>query len=318
MFERFTNDAKRAVVAAQEEARGARRAAIEYDDVVVGVLAQPRNVGAWLLAELGVDVGAVLVEIRAGRPTGTATVQGHLPFTAAAKDELDQLPYAAALLRDEHLGTEHLILVTLTVGRSLGARLLVQAGADAPRYRAAIEAHAGRLRSGAIHAEAPHLYRAVEHLRASDGANALTEADLALADAARSGQQPMLAHAQNLVAWIISLGMVEGRYPEALALVEQALAQLPDEVGIAGTRLAVLSVMGRGAETIAGHERILALGDEVLGEKRGVSHSFLARALLDVGDLRAARSHLEEADRLATTWPIHTDTWRRLRDLEER
>lgn len=316
MFERFTPDAKRAVVLAQQEAREARRPSIEADDLVAGVLVLPRCLGSWLLTGLGVDVAAVLSQVRSERPTGDGAPEGNLPFTPGAKAELEQSMLAMASFDDEHIGTEHLVLVALIVGRSRASQLLNQAGVDAARYRAAIAAHPTRVRSGAIYADAPAFPQAVEHLRAGDGERALAQADVALAEATRSGNQPALAHAQNLLGWIVALRLIESRYDEALALVDQALATLPTEDAIIGTRLALLTVMGRGAETIVGQERILSLGDEVLGEERGISHSLLARAYLDSGDIDRARFHLREAERQPTPWPVHSDTWRRIDELD--
>jgi len=317
MFEHFTDDARRAIVMGQELARRRGASPIETDDVVCAVLGMRATLGTEILASRGLDARAMAAAIAAELPTRLPVLAGHIPFADHVKTVLTQALAGSKALGDEHVGTEHLVLGVLATGGSRGWRHLHDAGVTADAYREAVATHADRAASGSSFTDSLHLERAMAKLAAHDGLGALRDADAALALARNEANGPEpLALAQNMVAWVVALTMVEARFAEALALVDQALAAQPDSEAIQGTRWAMLTVVGRGPEAIEGHQAILALGDDVLGDDRGVSHSFLARSYLDAGDLDQARHHLREADRLGAPWPIHQDTWRRLDDLD--
>jgi len=317
MFEHFTDDARRSIVVGQELARARGASAIETDDVLRAILDMRATLGTTILTSRGLDAKAMFVAIGTEMPSTSASITGHIPFVEHVKTVLVQALTASKSLGDEHVGTEHLVLGVLVAGGSRGWRHLRDAGVTADAYREAVEAETDRAQAGTAFTDSLHIARAMAKLAEADGPGALAEADAALAAARAEGDQgEQLALALNMVAWVVALTLVEPRFAEALALADQAVALQPDSEAFQGTRWAMLTVVGRGAEAIEGHQAILALGDDVLGADRGVSHSFLARSYLDIGDLDQARHHLREADRLGAPWPIHRDTWRRLDDLD--
>lgn len=316
MFERFTPDARRVIVVAQELSRARGGPYIEIDDIARAVLGLPSTLGCELLVSFDVDPVATTEAIRAGQPTGSKRPEGHIPFALDVKAMLERAVRGAFTLHDSHIGTEHLTWGILATGGSRAWKAIGERGVDSDRYWAALAARTDRASAGSAAGDAAHLEQAHRLLLAHDGPAALAEADLALADAERSGQQPHLAHAQNLVAWLVALQVQAGRYDEALDLIHRALAARPAEEALQGTRWSLLAVMGRGADAVAGLEHVLTLGDDVLGPERGVSHTFLGRALLDAGDRDGARAQAREADRFGAPWPVQQDLWRRIDELD--
>ncbi|MET7991242.1 Clp protease N-terminal domain-containing protein [Amycolatopsis sp. NPDC005232] len=147
MFERFTLDARLAVVEAQIVAREAGARQIELTDVLAGLARTENGAGLRLLEELGVtreDVLAELDRIRRRGGISDADVaaltefgidveqiverveethgpgalagggrrakRGHIPFAADAKRTMELSLREAVKLGDKHLGQEHLLL----------------------------------------------------------------------------------------------------------------------------------------------------------------------------------------------------------------
>ena len=175
MFERFSKDARSAVVEAQTVARAAGSAAIDTRHVLVALAGSPGPVADGLraagldpatvartvrdelragdldaeaLASLGIDLETVRRETdatfgdgaldRAGRKTR----KGHVPFTAEAKKALELALREAIRLGDKGIDGRHLLLGILRAdcpgGRSL-ERALRGAGTDVAALRAAVE-----------------------------------------------------------------------------------------------------------------------------------------------------------------------------------
>ncbi|ATY09184.1 ATPase [Amycolatopsis sp. AA4] len=174
MFEKFTHDARRAVVEAQAAAQeaGAREisaqavfaglARVESGEAVrllqaLGVsredvfaeLARVRRRGglsdadAEALTEFGIDVDQIVERIEQTHGPGALaqasrpTKRNHLPFTEDAKNALQMSVREAQELGDKHLGQEHLLLA-LVKQRGPVADFLAARGVDYPAVRQAV------------------------------------------------------------------------------------------------------------------------------------------------------------------------------------
>lgn len=151
MFERFTDEARRVVVVAQEEAREAHSPEIgpQHLLLALGVVAGPgsdalRASGTELgrlrdavlavaddalddcaLAAVGIDLSAVREKVEAAFGAGALSARrhrrrkdGHLPFAGESKRALEQALRAALRLGDRSLDSRHLLLGLLAVGDS--------------------------------------------------------------------------------------------------------------------------------------------------------------------------------------------------------
>lgn len=164
MFERFTSNARSAVVLAQEQARTMRHDHIGAEHLLLGVMTMPDTVGARVLGRLGVDINAVRPQVeglawqdaealralgidmdevrrRAEETLGAGALdrpgpprtrigsrrrsRGTVPFHPSAKAALVQSLREAVHLSHDYIGTEHLLLGLLADEHG-PARLVLQ------------------------------------------------------------------------------------------------------------------------------------------------------------------------------------------------
>lgn len=156
MFERFTKDARHAIVFAQEEARMLNHDEIGVEHILIGVLATEEAGLAELLATVGLSVDearsvvakrhkddvlgvadaealrSIGIDLDAVRESLDATFGqdaldrareddrrdwfgrprnfGHIPFTGDAKKAVELSLREALARKDDHIGTEHVLL----------------------------------------------------------------------------------------------------------------------------------------------------------------------------------------------------------------
>nr|WP_017571383.1 Clp protease N-terminal domain-containing protein [Nocardiopsis halotolerans] len=132
MFERFTAEARRVVVLAQEEARELRHRNIGTDHMLLGLLGVREGIAARALGALVVDHESALAEVAgtAGRRKRLFKPQGHIPFTTETRKALEESLREAIRLGHHHIGTEHLLLGLLRPKH--GAAVSVLSGLGAP------------------------------------------------------------------------------------------------------------------------------------------------------------------------------------------
>lgn len=170
MFERFTKEARAAVVGAERVARDTGSRSIDTRHVLVALMENPgpvyrslREAGTDVeslaakaradlrsggldgdaLAGLGIDLDAVRRQAdavfgpgaleRAGR-----TPRGHIPFTPDAKKALELALREAIRLKQKSIHSGHLLLGILRANSPARA-LLLQAGVDTQALRRALE-----------------------------------------------------------------------------------------------------------------------------------------------------------------------------------
>jgi hypothetical protein len=139
-FGRFTDQARNAVVTAQNEARAAGSPEIGTAHLVLGLLADPGSPAARALLAGGRTAGAVRAAATAALPPRGADVPDFVPFDDTARAALERT-FAVAERRGDHaIDTEHLLLALLEVGD--GAGLLAGLGVTTRAVEAAAEAAA--------------------------------------------------------------------------------------------------------------------------------------------------------------------------------
>ncbi len=147
IFNRFAKEARTCVEAAVEEARMLGHDSVGDEDLLLGVLRSDEGMAAAALSSLGVtlegareeseamlsdalsSVGISLEEVRreAGDAFEMRIPQGRrLPFSPRAKKALEHALREAVRLRDNRIGTEHVLLGIL--GNEDGAAVRMLAG----------------------------------------------------------------------------------------------------------------------------------------------------------------------------------------------
>ena len=122
MFERFTDRARRSVVAAQEEARQRNDKHIGTEHLLLGLLTEPDAIAGRVLTQLGIGLAATRADVAAIIGTGAGSPGGHIPFTPRAKKVLELAFREALQLGHNYIGTEHILLGLVREGEGVAAR----------------------------------------------------------------------------------------------------------------------------------------------------------------------------------------------------
>jgi hypothetical protein len=128
VFGRFTLLARRATVAAQEEARRAKHNYIAGEHILLGLLDEPEGLAAQAIEALGHSLDDVRSVVVAALGPAGEDVAGHIPFTPESKKVLELTMRDALRLGHNYVGTEHILLGVLGVEDGVGARVLAQLG----------------------------------------------------------------------------------------------------------------------------------------------------------------------------------------------
>src|SRR5687768_7620490 len=139
MFERYTENARRTLFFARDEAGQSGAPSIDTLHLLLGLIREPEESTARIFAEAGLSLADTRREIHQiadkGLPISTAV---EMPFN----DDLKQALYAAAEEADRllhnHVGPEHLLLGLLRIEESGAARLLTDKGLRIAAVRDAI------------------------------------------------------------------------------------------------------------------------------------------------------------------------------------
>jgi ATP-dependent Clp protease ATP-binding subunit ClpC len=137
MFERFTDEARAVVVAAQSEAKELRHNFIGTEHLLVGLVSVESAV-AGLLAERGVTRERVLSQVVNSLGHGSSENNGHVPFTPRAKKVLELALREGLSLGHNYIGAEHLLLGIIREGNGVAANILVACGIDLGELRRAL------------------------------------------------------------------------------------------------------------------------------------------------------------------------------------
>jgi ATP-dependent Clp protease ATP-binding subunit ClpC len=130
MFEKFSEPARQVIVFAQAEARALGHDHIGSEHLLLGLIGEGAGSASYAFGRLGITVEAaremVAAEVhqRPQSPPGP----GQLPFTPRAKATLAAAPRQALGLKDEYVGTEHLLLALLIERDARTASILASLG----------------------------------------------------------------------------------------------------------------------------------------------------------------------------------------------
>jgi ATP-dependent Clp protease ATP-binding subunit ClpC len=135
VFDRFTDRARRAIVTAQEEARGLHHGYIGTEHILLALLHDDDCVAARVLTTSGISLNAARTKVAAIVGRGELPASDYIPFTPSAKTLLELALRETLRLGHDHIGTGHLLLGLLRQGDSRAAQALGELGADAGQVR---------------------------------------------------------------------------------------------------------------------------------------------------------------------------------------
>ncbi len=136
MFERFTNQSRRAVVLAQEEARELHHSYIGTEHLLLGMLREGTGSAARALTSMDVSLDAARQAVEASVGPGKhQQPSGHIPFTPRAKKALELALRESLQLGQNYIGTGHLLLGLITQDDDVAIGILGHLHADVTDLR---------------------------------------------------------------------------------------------------------------------------------------------------------------------------------------
>jgi ATP-dependent Clp protease ATP-binding subunit ClpC len=135
MFERFTDEARRIIVLAQEEATRLDHNWIGTEHILLGLIKEGDGVAARALESFGISLDAARQKVEEIIGRGQQGPSGHIPFTPRAKKVLELSLRESLQLGHTYIGSEHILLGLIREGDGVAAQVLVVQGADLNRVR---------------------------------------------------------------------------------------------------------------------------------------------------------------------------------------
>ena len=136
MFSRFTEQAKRAILLAQEEANRLNHGYLGTEHILLGLIREDEGIAANALKNSGIDLAQVRQQVEKVVSRGeAASFLGQISFTFRANRALQLAAKEARQLGHDYLGTEHLLLGLTKDKESLAAQILMGLGVDLDQLR---------------------------------------------------------------------------------------------------------------------------------------------------------------------------------------
>ena len=138
-FERFSDEARRVVVLAQDEAQSVGHNYVGTEHLLLGLLMLGEGAAADALGALGVTHEAAREQVIAIIGVGSAPVTGRLPFTPRAKQTLELALREKTARGARCIEPEHLLLVLAREPEAVSTQVLAALGATEESLRAAVD-----------------------------------------------------------------------------------------------------------------------------------------------------------------------------------
>jgi Clp amino terminal domain, pathogenicity island component len=148
-FERFTKEARQVVSLAQAEAKELGHNYIGTEHLLLGVLSSEGGVGASALSELGVTLEDARTDVRriigeGEEPKRRQRARGpQMPFTPRSKKALEHSLRVARKMKDDFIGSEHVVLALVGESEGVAADILRERGIEEKALRRCILALRG-------------------------------------------------------------------------------------------------------------------------------------------------------------------------------
>jgi hypothetical protein len=137
-FAMLTDRAKNALSVAQDEARRLGHNYLGTEHLLLGVIADGNQVAGKALRALDVSADDVRRRVTEIVGRGGGVPAGPIPFTPRSKKVLEVARAEAKKLKQDHVGTEHLVLALAREGEGLAARILVDSSVTMTQLRQVI------------------------------------------------------------------------------------------------------------------------------------------------------------------------------------
>jgi ATP-dependent Clp protease ATP-binding subunit ClpC len=134
----FTEDVRRALATAREEAQRLRHAYVGTEHLALGVLRTASGTAAVAIATVDRDAVTAEIERLAGPGQSTSGQGVDLPYTSRGKRVLELAMREALELGHDEVDVEHLLLGLLREDKGIGAQALRSAGLELEAVQAIV------------------------------------------------------------------------------------------------------------------------------------------------------------------------------------
>ena len=138
MFERFTEQAIKVIMLAQEEARRLGHNFVGTEQLLLGLIGEGKGIAAKILADFDVSLKEARIEVEKIIGRGSGFAPAEIPFTPRVKRVLEASLEEARKLDTNYIGTEHLMLGLLQDSEGVAAKVLDMMGVDRSQLRNAV------------------------------------------------------------------------------------------------------------------------------------------------------------------------------------
>jgi len=137
----FTNEVRRALQRAREEAAALRHGQVAPEHLLLGLVRHPGTICSAVFKDLDVDPDALFRQMASATisPVVGEAAGPDLPYTDSAKKVLELAMVEARDLNHDYVGTEHVLLGLLREEPSSAAAVLARAGLYVPNTRDAVK-----------------------------------------------------------------------------------------------------------------------------------------------------------------------------------
>ena len=131
MAKRFTENAQKIILIAQEEAKRLNHDYVGTEHILLGLCAIEGTLSNRILTSVGVTFRKVRLEIEKMVGIGdTIMLLGEIPFTPRAKKVLEFSVEESQMLNSQHIGTEHILLGLIREEEGMASRILNNLGTN--------------------------------------------------------------------------------------------------------------------------------------------------------------------------------------------
>ena len=131
MAKRFTENAQKIILIAQEEAKRLNHDYVGTEHILLGLCAIEGTLSNRILTSVGVTFRKVRLEIEKMVGIGdTIMLLGEIPFTPRAKKVLEFSVEESQMLNAQHIGTEHILLGLIREEEGMASRILNNLGTN--------------------------------------------------------------------------------------------------------------------------------------------------------------------------------------------
>ena len=135
MFERFTDQAIKVIMLAQEETRRLQHKYVGSEQILLGLIGEDTNITVNVLKQFYIDLKAARIEVEKINGRGSGSTRVEIPFTPGAKQILEQAFTEARQLDQDYIAPEHLLLAITQDEAGVAAKVLRNLGVDPAQVR---------------------------------------------------------------------------------------------------------------------------------------------------------------------------------------